>query len=307
MAPRIIQRRECRLTPRDDRRAGFTLIELLVVIAIIGVLVAILLPAIQNAREAARRTQCSNQVKQMALATHTYADVNGYFPIGSQGATKHGFFTFILPFIEQQALYDIVIQSASGQGLPERYTSVNTYICPSYPFNKIERGNAIPEENGALSTYQVVAGWIAGKGEKLTASSEGAIPDNGVYGWNFNRRLFEVTDGLSNTFALGEYIHRDFKGGQHALPPGNVRGWIMGDNGNVASYTFRVLELPLNTKCDRTVDNVPFNHLPLGSYHQNGALLAMADASVHFVHNNIDFQTYQALGTCADGESAQLP
>ena len=89
------------------KQAAFTLVELLVVIAIIGTLVALLLPAVQSAREAARRTQCSNNLRQMGLAMHTYASTyQERFPPGSRGKGIHGFFSIILPYIEQKAVYD---------------------------------------------------------------------------------------------------------------------------------------------------------------------------------------------------------
>ena len=238
---------------------------------------------------------------------HNYADANSYFPVGSQDLTLQGLFTWLLPFIEQQNVFDSMNTTISGQGVPQRYTPIPTYVCPSYPFRTVETNNPTAEMNGALATYQGIAGWIAGKGEKITTSSYGDMPDNGIFGWKFNRRLNEVTDGLSNTLAIGEYVHFDKKGDAYSLPPGNIRGWIMGDNGQLASYVFRVTEYPLNSKLDRNNDGIPFNHLPLGSYHPNGANFAIADGSVRFIANVIDMTTYQSLSTVSNGEPVILP
>ena len=291
------------------RRLGFTLVELLVVIAIIGVLVALLLPAVQAARESSRRSACNNNLKQMGLALHNYADIyKQHFPAGSLDGSKHGLFTWILPFIEQKNIYEdpALNLNGSGQGTAFRYTQIKTYICPSYPYEHVFRNKSDDFKNGALTTYQGVGGWIANAGEKLLPPTPtyGAMPDNGMFGWKFYRNLANVTDGLSNTFAIGEFVHRDRKvGSGFDDPPGNTRGWIMGDNGAGASYAFRVLQYPLNAKLDRVADGIDFNHLPMGSYHPGGGQFVYGDGSVHFVPSNIALTVYKAYATVANGES----
>lgn len=135
-------------------RTGFTLVELLVVIAIIGILVALLLPAVQAAREAARRTQCVNQMKQIGLACHNYHDINGAFPVGNfwgpteGGVEDHAWQSWFIPFlpqIERQALYDqidlrydMAEQSRNAENLPIAQTQIGELLCPSDAYSSAE-------------------------------------------------------------------------------------------------------------------------------------------------------------------------
>lgn len=159
------------------KRSGFTLVELLVVIAIIGILVAMLLPAVQSAREAARRMQCTNNLKQVGLGMHNSMSTYGKLPTAhdeeeSPYVEYHiGLFVNLLPFAEESALHDAIhealddLEVSAGNrealNLSEdlRYTQVSTYICPSYPFSAVVPG-VNKSRSGALSTYQGVAGAI---------------------------------------------------------------------------------------------------------------------------------------------------
>ncbi len=114
-------------TPETKRAGGFTLVELLVVIAIIGVLIALLLPAIQSARESARRTQCTNHMKQIGIAVHTFHDTDKFLPPVCVGSDRATFFTLILPFIEQQALYDTWAAVTDGFGRNVSITSATAW------------------------------------------------------------------------------------------------------------------------------------------------------------------------------------
>ncbi len=129
---------------RNQRRSGFTLIELLVVISIIAVLIALLLPAVQAAREAARRAQCTNNLKQIALAMHGYADIyQGLPPLGSSysipglGSIKHGWGVKILPHMEQTTLFNAYNFAIAAYTMPQNQTvtisSVSSFLCPSTP------------------------------------------------------------------------------------------------------------------------------------------------------------------------------
>jgi len=292
--------------PISDR--GFTLVELLVVITIIGILIALLLPAVQAAREAARRMHCSNNLKQMGLAVHNYmSQYREYLPPGSPDAATHGLFTYMLPFIEQQSIFDALDLDGITFNEPHRYTPIAVYKCPSYPAPDVMEGKTNDLMNGALCTYLGVGGVIRPGVETIPSGSGGAMPTNGIFGWAFNRKASEVTDGLSNTLAMGEFSQQDANGDFSGFP-GNVRAWIFGaTTTSECSYTFRVAEHPINAGLNRK-DGVRFNHLYFGSFHPGGALFLVADGSVRFLSENINFELYQAVATCNGGEpEGQMP
>jgi prepilin-type N-terminal cleavage/methylation domain-containing protein len=204
------------------RRRGFTLVELLVVIAIIGVLVALLLPAVQAAREAARRSQCSNNLKQIGLAMHNYADVHKAFPpaamtVGQHSATA---FVFVLPFIEQGPLYDQL--SAIGFGSQTNYWlgsgAANTalvraildgvqlpaYRCPSSPMAKV-RG--VSGSNQMVPSYVLIAGSVNHRTTDRTGWTASGNPwcsGGGVFPGNVALGFQDMVDGSSNTMIVSE-------------------------------------------------------------------------------------------------------
>lgn len=290
------------------RRTGFTLVELLVVIAIIAMLVTLLLPAVQAAREAARRTQCTNNLKQMGLAMHSYASAQAdVFPPGSPGNSLHGLFSYLLPYLEEQAVFDGLDledtrhHDPNEANNPARYQLISPYICPSYPEPWVLRDLAGAEfQRGALTTYQGVGGAVR-RGAEFTDSVYGAMPHNGTYGWGFDRKLRQIMDGLSKTLAIGEFVHRDFIEGAYVAAPGNVRPWILGANSNFGSYAFKVAEIPPNTRIDRIADGVAFNHLPMGSFHPQVTHFVLCDGSVMTVPDGFGIDVYQAMAT-ANGE-----
>ncbi len=309
-----------------NKKNGFTLVELLVVIAIIAVLIGLLLPAVQAAREAGRKSQCANNLKQIALACHSYsASHNGAYPPANgmrkysggkeEGAFNHSFAVFILPFIDQQALYDSIDFTISSRDMYYQNprpaalkTVIPIYYCPSYQ-REVFCTEEIYYKYGALWTYNGVGGVIYTQDEinaktgdpyiiapTVSGGTYGDLPDNGMFTWMKAIKESTVTDGLSNTLLVSEYIQKDSKGA-YSTQAGNVRPWVLGANENRGMYAFKVIKYRINEHHDRIAENVPFNYLPMGSDHTDGVNSAKADGSVAFLNENMDVHVYKAMGT----------
>lgn len=321
------------------KRAGFTLVELLVVIAIIGILIALLLPAVQAAREAARRSDCTNKLKQLGLALHNHHDTYRQFPAGSvlgNGTTQDckasgrgaPWTVMILPFMELNNLYDQVDLNAefvcsnaespsSGANRAVWDTSVEAYHCPSFP-------GSSPEENHS-NYYGVMGGGPDGDRACSSSNSGRAFYDNGVLFQNSKMRFRDVTDGSSSTFMVGESRYQLLDGGRgdsHWL------GWASTIRGGGSSVTgvLAAAQLPINIcdgdchgdKYDTTFDSaggqykVPdglgqgLHQRTFGSFHPGGCLFTMTDGSVHFVAETIDQATYFNLAIRNDGNVATV-
>jgi len=218
-------------------RRGFTLIELLVVIAIIGVLIALLLPAVQAAREAARRAQCVNNLKQIGLALHNYESANRSFPPGAityqenplncgAGRKGHSFFTLMLNYMEQQAIYNAVNFNFNSGG-PDAYggphagatnrtaliTQINSFICPSdslqrpYDLSISFNGYGQSSYAGVCGTVDIFR-WFCGCPVNFvggTCAGAAEIQPDGMFGYNWTFKIADVTDGTNNTIFVGEF------------------------------------------------------------------------------------------------------
>jgi prepilin-type N-terminal cleavage/methylation domain-containing protein len=312
-------------SPNPRGVQGFTLVELLVVIAIIGILVALLLPAIQAARATARRNSCLNNAKQVILACQNYADSNqGALPPGSVGGGKPAAMCYILPFLEEGTLFNQLNlnTSATGQTAVAR-NIINVYVCPEYPGEKApdnNPGNSFSPNGAGIANYQFVGGYYNSTmpAAQYDTSSFGNFPKNGMFGLtklvgstreSKGVRLRKVSDGLSKTFAYAEFTQNDKKNA--ASPyfglPGNMRAWIASDNGNFGFYAMKAISnFTVNSNVDRVADGVPFNHLPFSSFHTGGAHFGLGDASVHFVSDEISLNIYQAMATINGGEVASV-
>lgn len=293
----------------SSHRRGFTLVELLVVIAIIGVLVALLLPAVQAAREAARRMSCSNNLKQLGIAMHNYHDTLGALPCGWVSTNGAGWSALILPQIEQTNLYtslDFNATNSWSAAGPNR-TACETYIagfrCPSMAAATKENFNNIAGRVPA--SYRGVAsntadcddpgGSVSGR-HMESANLEGVLfGDSGV-------RFADITDGTTNTFMIGESWHDS----AFSQDSNSCDFWYIGSpqiKSNQTEYSefCGSTGVPMNSRKIATT-NGHFKELSYTSYHPNGAMFCLADGSVRFVAYTINTNTYRALGSRNGGE-----
>jgi prepilin-type N-terminal cleavage/methylation domain-containing protein/prepilin-type processing-associated H-X9-DG protein len=295
-------------------RRGFTLIELLVVIAIIGVLIALLLPAVQAAREAARRAQCVNNLKQIALAAQNYHDQYGSFPIGSPiqldpllgyAAESNSTFVAMLGQFEQQPLFNAVNFSRSIYVMENQTvfkTGLSTLWCPSD--GRITRTSSIgPYLNspnfqfkftsyaGNTGTYfpEVLLWGTFGTNPNDPAYMNRAAPLNGIYTYNMTRRIADVTDGTSNTFIYGERANGMFV----ASDIDNYGWWadaVTADTLFTTLYPLNPFKKISNTQTEYSDAYVE----SCSSFHPGGANFAMCDGSVRFVKDTINTWPFNA-------------
>ncbi len=309
---------------------------MLVVIAIIGVLVALLLPAVQAAREAARRTSCANKVRQLAIAVHNFHDTRNKLPPGASAAvytvqggttTVRGtsWIVHILPFIEQNALYsqyrfdmnyDDAVNSAVGDVI------IPTLYCPSGPDpKKYKDPNAgvttnvtthyygVMGPSGAANPTTITVGGmtvsytVGSPGANGAWSAEGMMSQyqdtpSGSVSTGRNIRFADVTDGTSNTLMLAERSRI-----LPATQTNDYRSWIRGQNGG-SGATKNVMN-PINAVYYNGSSN--FNDFSFGSQHPNGCQFALGDASLKFMTANVDQNIYMAAASMGGGEVIQLP
>jgi prepilin-type N-terminal cleavage/methylation domain-containing protein len=283
-------------------RPAFTLIELLVVIAIIGVLVALLLPAVQAAREAARRSSCQNHLKQIALACHNYHDTTGKLPPASTAPSLAGSsgFAAVLPFLEQSNLYSLY-DFSKGNSDPVNLAAVSqripTYICPSCVFARTVPIAGCDANNRAPGTYAFSTGALDPWGTNNGAIATAATPQTD---------FASILDGTSNTFLAGEshWNFKDYLWGSAPPTPcsGQVRGGFTYWSSPYPLATAFTTRGPFNPKAmagdSRRLSNFRSNH-------PGGVNMANVDGSVKFVAETIDHALLDALATRDGGEPLQ--
>jgi hypothetical protein len=249
---------------------------------------------------------------------------NGIFPTGAISDEQPSLFTFLLPFIDQAAVYNTInladATTYAGDNTA-RFTPIETYICPSMNGNSVVTVSVpgYSYELGAMANYQGVGGaFIPGvkytEGVNEIASQYGDVPNNGLFTFSKGRPAASVTDGLSNTLAMGEFIHIDSGSGPYSLYPGNMRPWILGDNGSGGSYSFKVIYYPINARVNReppdsvnTIGNASYNYLPMGSRHPSGCNFLIGDGGARFVPDSTGIAILTALATINGGEAVPLP
>ncbi|GAB5406929.1 MAG: DUF1559 domain-containing protein [Aureliella sp.] len=261
------------------QRLAFTLVELLVVISIIGVLAGLLLPAVQMAREAARRTECSSNLHNIGIALHNFESAYGSLPVGDRRLerTEHAWSTEILPFLEQKSLreqMDMRLHWSAGRNLPAAKTRISIYRCPSSisdfdgkcDYGGIQGTGLLDLPFGEGPTDAFGCGMLIA----TTPEQPGAV------------RFSSITDGLSNTISVGESVDRDSRG------PGR---WASGRN----CFMQSVEEIS-------TAEVGEFF-----SMHPVGAHVVFGDGHVRFISNGIEGELLGALCARNDGRSTKHP
>jgi prepilin-type N-terminal cleavage/methylation domain-containing protein len=314
----------------NRNRRAFTLVELLVVIAIIGVLVSLLLPAVQAARESARRTQCASGMRQVGIGLHNHHDVFNVMPYGQYNVIGNNatgpthwnrgcWWHALLPYVEQKALYDAldaymkrpsrpshIIFATNNDGnqpsSPGRNSVIKMFLCPAdneAPKNQTVAGN----EQGFHGNFVVCGGstYFNPPGDPTGEQLDGMF-------YPFSKTRFaNVTDGLSNTLLAGEVLVvkddtlHDLRGRYWNTWQGNVLfstlfppNTAVGDRSN---YCIAAARRPCQgLTATNAVQSVRSNH-------PSGANFALADGAIRFISNNINVNTYQALGTREQGEA----
>lgn len=304
------------------RRDGFTLIELLVVLAILAVLIGLLLPAVQKAREAAHRAQCQNNLKQLGLALHNYHDTFQVFPAsgwttassGNPNGKFVGWRAMSLPFLEQenlQRLYDFTVHWWEGRNLDAAVYPVKTYLCPSTA-QRIEVLSAMAKPPRPTLTfpkplaptdYEAIMGVAASVNPTLYAT---AATNRSVMFRNSSVRMTDILDGTSNTIMVVECAARPliFRG---RTPRPDIlndqgQGWIDsegpfsldGANHDGSIQGRGPVETP--RAMNATNDNEPY------SFHPGGCNFLFADGHVQFIAETVKLETLAALCTRAAGE-----
>ena len=282
-----------------DRR-GYTLVELLVAIAIIGMIVSLLLPAVQAARESARSTQCKNNLRQIGLALHQYHSVRNAFPPAFLGRSDRWrpswtWTTFLLPHLEQGGLYDdLQVEIAKFGGnvdfaatpTPKTQTILGIFVCPSCTGSDISHRKS----RHAKSNYRAVMG-----NQTLPRTSFPVLTrQNGAFYTNSTVSIACITDGSSNTIAAGECLLND---GDHDKK-GAIWAGMRGERDDVLYISDTMWWL--NSEDAWRINGG--GQQAFSSHHPGGAHFILADGSVRFIQDSIDGATLEGLVARNDGQ-----
>lgn len=324
-----------------SRRNGFTLIELLVVIAVIAILVGLLIPAVQAARQAASRTQCLNNLKQIGIGLHNYLDAHGSFPSGVimhttdvnpgpvtvppvntncqpllpvfanlYGYPGWGWGTLLLPQVEQASLYNqfnFSFTAVDWQNDTASLIPLSTYICPA---------DSLPRSFQVLDAYGVSPPWtlLLPSANYVGVLGTGTVAElptafDGVFGGNSSVGPRDISDGMSQTLAVGERSCKLSYATWMAMVPG---GWLFPTtlfnrggpftppagvpSGGMLMAPVGLIDAP------RTPNNASGHPEDFSSRHPGGANFLFADGSVHFLKDSISFRTFLSMATRSGNE-----
>ena len=299
------------------RRRAFTLIELLVVIAIIGILMALLMPAVQMVREAARRTVCLNNIKQQALAMENYHGSHQRFPPGYSYPEQTMWSAYILPQLELDSLYRTIdldgpwtVDDTPNEDACTVY--ISQFQCPSS--GVVEHIDAQGIDNRVPCTYLVCSSGLLNR-ESGDFPWVGDVDTDGIFFRNSKTSLKFVTDGSSHTVLLGEAIFDfDIWGDDYDNDPQVVDHWYIGtrelvpalpeheDRSKEISEALGSTGAPINST---HLEDAPINdkELCFSSRHPGGVQVAFADGSTRFVSEHVDREIWSAVGTRGNNET----
>jgi prepilin-type N-terminal cleavage/methylation domain-containing protein/prepilin-type processing-associated H-X9-DG protein len=299
-----------------SQRSGFTLVELLVVIAIIGILIALLLPAVQMAREAARRSQCSNNLKQVGLAWHNYNDSFTCFPpawirstVGRQFAgnpsngndySQWGWGALILPYMEQEPLHHSInvgdtplpIALTIPNSLSMMRLPVGTYLCPSDVAPSIQMGFRDLWDEGGQSVYTCVTNYVASHGSwsarysvSLNANQSDEV---GAAREDSGCQIASIRDGTSNTIAVGErrWEYKDVTGSTQFTRAAVLFGIRQRNHLVGRAHVIGHGRAKLNYTFNQTIGRA---RQGFSSPHPGGAMFVFCDGSTHFISETIEY------------------
>lgn len=286
---------------------GFTLVELLVVIAIIGLLVALLLPAVQAAREAARRVSCTNNMKQIGLALQIYHDALGEFPCGWRGFDPStgranwlgqpgwAWSASLLPYLEQHAATEAIrfdLPIADPANASVRTLSLGVFLCPSDPgertFVPHDAHHGGANDGGSVELARNNYLGVFGTLDMHDVCSGTSCEGDGVFFLNEGVREREVRDGLSQTFSVGERSSR--------WAPSTWVG-VVGDDGCAPGRVVGIGLFPPNSQ----LEEEHYSH-NFSSFHPSGTHFVTADGAVRMIDDQIDQTVYRAMCTRAGRE-----
>ena len=327
--------------PRLGRPAshGFTLVELLVVIAIIGILVALLLPAVQAAREAARRSQCINNLKQLALGCHLYMDGNKALPYGGKVSNQLSWRAYILPYIEESSIFDQMQANNAfkngtadlgtnneGQSVPSgtnhkgllfaAKNRIGLFLCPSGgEYDRSEKGSSMLTDGTQcfVAHYAGVAGPMTAPGGVTYRTNprfpgapavgpRGGSSDHGLLLYDYEVKPSRATDGMSNTFMIGELVDYD-RVNSRFLGDAWVRG--VGFGYNVRDFVSGCRNIRYAIGAPHPTNES--NNASFRSMHPGGTHFARGDGSASMVSEDIDLAIYQALASRDGAETFSNP